>query len=133
MKATRYGHKSPSGLRPLTLPSDPIERVGRLNSNIWTPTVWSHARRKDDGTFGYTYEDPRKRYNALMPDSEMFRMIYAATDFNGAFCEAASGRRPRLIDIAAYPGQPTEGVSVGIMDEEWCDNSATAKLDFVQK
>ncbi len=63
-----------------------VTRIGRLGTDLWQPKSWSSKIRRDDGTFGYRFDDPGDIYTPPIPDREKFRMIYCSTDIDGAVC-----------------------------------------------
>lgn len=97
-------------------PRDPVVRIGARDTDLWQPKGWDHPRRHDDGTFGYRFDDPGRLHNPPIPDNEMFRMLYCASELVGAACEVAAFLRPSTDELAKRSGQPQKGV----MDEDWC-------------
>lgn len=82
-------------------PPAPVFRVARGDagppSDPFAPPGWERAGA--DGTFGNRFIDPSKVDGR--PDEARFRMIYAATQQDGAFAETIAHFRPDLEALAA--------------------------------
>jgi hypothetical protein len=101
-------------------PATPVTRIGRQGTNLWKPNSWASPRRRDDGTFGYRFDDPGDVHNPPIPDKDKFRMIYCSTTLVGALCEVGARELPTLDELAAATNQPPQGV----LDEGWCSTRA---------
>ena len=97
-----------------------VTRIGRLGTDLWQPKSWSSKSRRDDGTFGYRFDDPGDTHTPPIPDREKFRMIYCSTDIVGAVCEVAVRELLTPSNLADQTRQPP----TGIIDEEWCSTRA---------
>ncbi len=82
-------------------PASPIFRVARGDDappvDPFLPPSWERADA--DGTFGSRFDDPGKADG--VPEEERFRVIYAATQRDGAFAETIAHFRPDLAALAA--------------------------------
>ena len=82
-------------------PASPIFRVARGNDgppvDPFLPPPWERAHV--DGTFGSRFDDPGKADG--VPAEARFRVIYAATQRDGAFAETIAHFRPDLEAVAA--------------------------------
>ncbi len=82
-------------------PSSPIFRVARGEDgppvDPFFPPSWERADA--DSTFGNRFDDPGKADG--IPEEERFRVIYAATQRDGAFAETIAHFRPDLEAVAA--------------------------------
>ncbi len=82
-------------------PLSPVFRVARGNggppADPFVPPSWERADA--DGTFGNRFDDPGKADGA--PEGERFRVVYAATQRDGAFAETIAHFRPDLEALAA--------------------------------
>lgn len=93
-------------------PASPIFRVARGDdgppADPFIPPSW--ARADADGTFGNRFDDPGQAEG--IPEEERFRVVYAATQREGAFAETIAHFRPDLAALAALqvirgaPGEP---------------------------
>jgi hypothetical protein len=101
-------------------PATPVTRIGRRGTNLWKPNSWTSPRRRDDGTFGFRFDDPGDIHDPPIPDKDKFRMIYCSTTLVGAICEVGARELPALDELAAATNQPPQGV----LDEEWCSTRA---------
>lgn len=82
-------------------PASPIFRVARGDDGLpvdpLLPPSWERADA--DGTFGNRFDDPGKAEG--VPKEERFRVIYVATQRDGAFAETIAHFRPDLEAVAA--------------------------------
>jgi len=82
-------------------PASPLFRVARGDEgppvDPFFPPSWE--RVDADGTFGNRFDDPGKADG--IPEEERFRVIYAATQRDGAFAETIAHFRPDLEALAA--------------------------------
>ncbi len=82
-------------------PASPIFRVARGNDgppvDPFLPPSWERADA--DGIFGNRFDDPGKADG--LAEDERFRVIYAATQRDGAFAETIAHFRPDLEAVAA--------------------------------
>lgn len=101
-------------------PATPVIRIGRRGAYLWKPNDWTSPRRRDDGTFGYRFDDPGDMHDPPIPDKDKFRMIYCSTELVGAICEVGARELPALDELAAATNQPPQG----ILDEAWCSTRA---------
>jgi hypothetical protein len=93
-------------------PASPVFRVARGDdgppADPFVPP--SRARTDADGTCGNRFDDPGQAEG--IPEEERFRVIYAATQREGAFAETIAHFRPDLAAMAALgairgaPGEP---------------------------
>ena len=82
-------------------PASPLFRVARGDEgppgDPFLPPSWERVGA--DGTFGNRFDDPGKADG--ISEEERFRMIYAATQRDGAFAETIAHFRPDLEALAA--------------------------------
>lgn len=82
-------------------PLSPVFRVARGNgeppADPFVPPPWERADA--DGTFGNRFDDPSKADG--VPEGGRFRVIYAATQRDGALAETIAHFRPDLEALAA--------------------------------
>ena len=82
-------------------PASPLFRVARGDEgppgDPFLPPSWERAGA--DGTFGNRFDDPGKADG--ISEEERFRMIYSATQRDGAFAETIAHFRPDLEALAA--------------------------------
>ncbi len=82
-------------------PPSPLVRVARGDagppSDPFAPPTWERA--DVDGTFGNRFDDPGKEDG--IPEAAQFRVVYAATQREGAFAETIAHFRPDLEALAA--------------------------------
>ncbi len=92
-------------------PLSPVFRVARGNgeppADPFVPPPWERADA--DGTFGNRFDDPSKADG--VPEGGRFRVIYAATQRDGALAETIAHFRPDLEALAAL------GAIRGVMGE----------------
>lgn len=100
-------------------PTTPVVRVGRAGKNLWLPKGWADAR--DDGTFGYRFDDPGGTYNPPILSQYRFQVIYCATWLAGAVGEVCARQRPELAALAA---RGLGGPEQGYISQEWCRTRA---------
>ena len=85
-------------------PVSPVFRVARGNDapplDAFAPPAWGRAAA--DGTFGNRFDDPGKADG--IPDGSRFRVLYCATQREGAFAETIAHFRPDLAALAALDG-----------------------------
>lgn len=99
-------------------PASPVFRVARGDDapplDAFVPPAWGRAAA--DGTFGNRFDDPGKADD--ISEASRFRMLYCATQREGAFAETIAHFRPDLAALAALHGivgeagetQPVSGV-----------------------
>src|SRR5438552_2218058 len=100
-------------------PATPVVRVGRAGKDLWLPKDWADAR--DDGTFGYRFDDPGGIYDPPIPPEHRFQVIYCATRLAGAVGEVCARERPELTALAA---RGAGGPEQGYIGQEWCSTRA---------
>jgi hypothetical protein len=93
-------------------PTSPIFRVARGDNgppvNPFASSPWERADA--DGTFGNRFDDPGQADG--IPEEGRFRIVYAATQREGAFAETIAHFRPDLEALAVLrairgaPGEP---------------------------
>lgn len=104
-------------------PLSPLFRVARGDdgppADPFAPSPW--ARADADGTFGNRFDDPGKADG--IPEEKRFRIVYAATQRDGAFAETIAHFRPDLAVLAALGairgamGEPQP--LVGVVPARW--------------
>lgn len=106
----------------VTPPSKPIFRVARRGHDPFDPPSWEY--RLADGTFGHRFDDPAARYGAS--EEARFRMIYCATEREGAFGETIAHFRPSLATIAGLKeveaSTDREPLHFAILPADWCSS-----------
>jgi hypothetical protein len=87
-------------LHVVPAPLSPLFRVARGDDgppvDPFVPPSW--ARADADGTFGNRFDDPGQAEG--IPEEERFRVVYAATQREGAFAETIAHFRPDLTAMA---------------------------------
>ncbi len=104
-------------------PPSPIFRVARGDNgppvDPFLPPPWERA--DVDGTFGSRFDDPGKADG--VPEEARFRVLYAATQRDGAFAETIAHFRPDLAAVAAVgairgaTGEPQP--LTGVVPTQW--------------
>ncbi len=96
-------------LRLATLPRSPLYRVG-WPPDPFVPPDWRYAR--PDGTFGGRFDDPRAGQG--LPPYERYRILYLASQPEGAFGETVAQFRPSVKTLGQYGGRLPFGVRPAI-------------------
>jgi len=113
-------------------PVSPIFRVARGDDgppgDPFLPPSWERAGT--DGTFGNRFDDPGKADG--VPEEGRFRVIYAATQREGAFAETIAHFRPDLEAVAAV--RAIRGATgelqplTGVVPARWRDLRGVGRL-----
>lgn len=82
------------------LPRSPLYRVG-WPPDPFVPADWRYAR--PDGTFGGRYDDPRAGQG--VPPHERYRILYLASQPEGAYGETVAQFRPSVTTLSRHGGR----------------------------
>ena len=96
-------------IQSATLPRSPLYRVG-WPPDPFVPPDWRYAR--SDGTFGGRYDDPRAGQGVL--PHERYRILYLASQPEGAYGETVAQFRPSVKTLSQSGGHLSFGVRPAI-------------------
>lgn len=96
-------------IQPVALPHSPLYRVGWPPDPFVLPD-WRYAR--PDGAFGGRYDDPRAGHG--VPPRERYRILYLASQPEGAYGETVAQFRPSVKTLSQYGGRLPLGVQPSI-------------------
>ncbi len=105
------------GLHGITAPQSPVYRVGHAPDPFAVPD-WGYAN--PDGTFGNRFDDPRG--SRSIPPSKRFRVLYCASQAQGAYGETIAQFRPSLKMLAHVPATSSGGRHTSVIPRDWRAN-----------